>query len=622
MKKIFLSLAAMALMQTLFAQKDSVQNVLDEVTVTATKSPKKLSETGKVVNIITREQIEKSGGKDFAQLLSEQTGIIVNGAVSNPGKDKSLFLDGASDKYTLILLDGIPLNEPAGVGGSFDLRLLSLDNIERIEILKGSQSTLYGSNAVAGVINIISKKATAAKPQLAGLATYGSYNSFKGNANISQKTKLLEYDVNYVYYKTDGISEAKDTTGNAGFDKDGFTQHAVQAIVGINVTDKLKLSPYYRFSQFEGGYDADAFTDAPNNYTASLVNTGLDGHYNYSGGSVHFNYGYDFTKRNYAGQYGDFITSGKFHHAEAYVNQSFSKYVQMIAGISYQTYRIKEPDTTNSIISPYTSFFFHTNNGWNIELGGRFNHHNKYGDNFTYSFNPSYLINNNVKLFVNITSGFRAPSINELFSPYGGNPDLKPEKSNTQEAGVQASVADKKLSFTVTGFNRNIKDVIIYGPQYSYENRDKQHDFGAELELNYAPTKQLSLKASYTYIDGEITQKLQGKDTTFYNLLRRPKSTVKLFAGYQITKQLFISTSLQAVGKRIDTYYDPNTNLPSQVALKSYALWNVYAEYKFLNGKLNIFIDAKNLTNKMNYYEVYGYSVQGINVTAGVRFKL
>jgi vitamin B12 transporter len=104
----------------------------------------------------------------------------------------------------------------------FDLRLLSLDNIERIEILKGSQSTLYGSNAVAGVINIISKRPTSGKPQFNGLATYGSFNTFKGNANVSQKTKVLEYDLNYVYYNTDGISEAKDTTGKANFDKDGF----------------------------------------------------------------------------------------------------------------------------------------------------------------------------------------------------------------------------------------------------------------------------------------------------------------------------------------------------------------------------------------------------------------
>ena len=170
------------------AQTDSTQNILDEVVITATKNPKKLSETGKVVIVITKDQIEKSAGKDLTQLLTEQTGVVVNGAYSNPGKDKSLFLRGATDKYTLILLDGVPLNEPAGVGGSFDLRLLSLANIERIEILKGSQSTLYGSNAVAGVINIISKKPDTDKPQFRGVARYGSFNTFKGNANISQKT--------------------------------------------------------------------------------------------------------------------------------------------------------------------------------------------------------------------------------------------------------------------------------------------------------------------------------------------------------------------------------------------------------------------------------------------------
>src|SRR4030095_16360613 len=176
--------------------------------------PQKQSGTAKVITVITKEQLMQSGGKDLSQLLNEQTGIIVNGANSNPGKDKSLFLRGATDKYTLVLLDGVPLNDPSGVGGSFDLRLLPLDNIERIEILKGSQSTLYGSNAVAGVINIISKKPVTKNPQFKGLLSYGSYNSFKANARLSQKTKVLEYDVNYVYNTTDGISEAKDKIGN------------------------------------------------------------------------------------------------------------------------------------------------------------------------------------------------------------------------------------------------------------------------------------------------------------------------------------------------------------------------------------------------------------------------
>jgi vitamin B12 transporter len=255
-------------------------------------------------------------------------------------------------------------------------------------------------------------------------------------------------------------------------------------------------------------------------------------------------------------------------------------------------------------------------------VGGRFNSHNKYGNNVTYSFNPSYLINDKVKLFANITSGFRAPSISELFGPYGSNPGLKPEKSNTQELGVQASVSNKKLSYTLTGFNRIIKDVIIYGSNFTYENRDEQHDYGAEIEFVYAPSKEWNFKASYTYINGEITQKLQGKDTTFYNLIRRPKNTFNLYAGYQVTEQLFISTSLQSIGKRIDSYFDPNTFRALEVDLKAYALWNVYAEYKFFRNRFNLFVDAKNLTNKTNFYEVYGYNVQGINLTGGVRFNL
>ncbi|MEP6846986.1 MAG: TonB-dependent receptor, partial [Panacibacter sp.] len=495
-------------------------------------------------------------------------------------------------------------------------------NIERIEILKGSQSTLYGSNAVAGVVNIISKKATSTKPQFNGLATYGSFNTFKGNANISQKTKVLEYNLNYVYYNTNGISEAKDTTGKANFDKDGFTQHALQAMVGVNITDKFKVSPYYRFTQFKGGYDDGAFADAANKYTASLVNSGLDGRYNYAKGTVHFNYGYDFTQRLYASQYGDFSLKGKFHHAEAFVNHSFSKAVQMVAGANLQVYRIDAPDTVNSIISPYVSFFLHSNNGLNVELGGRYNHHNKYGDNFTYGFNPSYLINGNVKIFANVTSGFRAPSISELFGPYGPNPELKPEKSTTQEAGVQASLANKKLTATLTGFNRTIRDVIIYNNNYTYENRDKQHDFGAEVEVNYSPIEQLNLKASYAYIDGKITQALAGKDTSFYNLIRRPKHNISLFAGYQITKQLFMSVSTQFIGKRTDNYFDPNTYASSEVELKSYALLNMYAEYRFLKSGLNLFVDAKNIGSKTNFYEAYGYNVQGISVTGGIRFKL
>ncbi|HVW98887.1 MAG TPA: TonB-dependent receptor [Candidatus Babeliaceae bacterium] len=619
MRKIFV-VAALVFGSQLKAQEDTISKNMNEVVITANKFPQKLGSTGKHLTVITREQILQSGGKDLAQVLNETAGVVLNGATSNPGKDKSIFLQGATSAYTLILLDGVPLNDPTGAGGTFDIRLLPLENVERIEILKGSQSTLYGSNAVAGVINIISRKSEAPKPQLNGLISYGSYNSFKGSANISQKIKWLEYNLNYVHDQTDGISEAKDTTGNSHFDKDGFTQNALQAIIGFNLSDHLKISPFYRFTKFKGGYDADAFIDAPDHYTGSLQNTGLTGYYNYRNGSVQFNYGYDNTKRDYVSQYGEFVTKGKFHSADVYTDPSFSKNVKLVAGINFQRYRIDASDTSNSIFSPYASIFLKNNHNWTVELGGRFNHHNKYGNNFTYSVNPSYLIHEHVKLFINLTSGFRAPSISELFGPFGSNPDLTPEKSSTQELGLQSSAFNHKLDYTLTGFNRIINDVIIY-MNSSYENRDKQHDYGAEAELNYTFSDRLQLGLTYDYVNGKITQKTGSKDTSFFNLVRRPKNNLHAFLQYHFYN-FTASTSLQITGKRTDTYYDPITYMPRQVNLKSYALLNFYAAYSFCKNKLKVFVDAKNITNNTSYYEVYGYSVTGLNITGGIRFQL
>jgi vitamin B12 transporter len=609
------------------AQDSTKTKQLDEVVVTATKYPVKLSETGKVVTVVTHEQIEKSHGKSLAQILTEQTGILVNGANSSPGKDKSIFIRGASNKYTLILLDGVPVNDPAGFGGAFDLRLFPVDQIDHIEILKGSQSTLYGSDAIAGVINIISRKPGKKPIGFNGGATYGSFNSFNGNAGINGHTNIVDYNVNYNYEHTDGISDALDTTNKAGFDRDGYTRHSIQSNLTIRAGKNLKISPYYRYSLYDGGFDADAFTDGKSVINSMLNNAGAIATYTLPHGTITANYGYSYSKRKILDQWGTTFYRGQFNSGEIYLVHDLIDKVKFMAGANYQTYRLldttldkKDPQT--NIVSPYLSFFIQDLEGFSLEVGGRYNNHSEFGDRLTYNVSASYLIDGDYKIFANVSSGFKAPTVNDLFGPiaFGSNPNLKPETSNNFEAGTQFSAVDKKLQVTATGFYRDIKNLITYvGTRLI--NIDKQKDKGFELDATVTPNDKWTVKASYMYVTGDLHQSRNGKDTSFYNLVRRPKHTVTGTVGYQATKQLYIALTAQSLGKRNDLYFDPITYASSQVTLKAYTLLNAYAEYKLMGDKLRLFADAKNITDT-KYTEVYGYNTPGFTINGGFRINL
>lgn len=628
MHKTLLTATAFLLAIQSSSQDSSTIKSLDPVVVTATKYPVKLSETGKVVTVITPQQIERSQGKSLAQILTEQSGMIVNSAYSNPGKDKTVFLRGAANKYSLILLDGVQVNDPSGPGGAFDLRLFPVEQIDHIEILKGSQSTLYGSDALAGVINIITKKGGKKKIGINGGANYGSYHSFNGSAGVNGSTEKIDYNVNYTYSTTDGISEAHDTTGKNNFEKDGYMRNAFQANLSFNAGKNLKISPYYRYAYYKGDFDADAFTDGANKFNALLNNAGVTATFSLPRGTITANYGYDYAKRLYATDFGTTPFKGRFHTAETYITQSLSNSVKMLAGFNYQSYGLK--DTTlekenpkTSIVSPYVSFFIQNPTGLSVEVGGRYNHHSEFGGKFTYSFNTSYLINRQVKLFANVSSGFKAPTVSDLFGPtyYGSNPNLKPEQSRNFEGGVHVNLLHDRMQLTATGFHRDITDMISYvGTQLI--NIDKQKDKGAEIEVLYQPNERWTFKGAYTYVTGNLNQLRDGKDTSFYNLIRRPKNTLLASVGFQATEQLYVSVSAQSIGKRSDLFFQ---SVPpygtEQVTLKAYTLLNFYAEYGILKKALKLFVDARNLTDA-DFMEVYGYSTMGTNVTAGFRFNL
>ena len=648
MKKQFFVVAAVIISSQLQAQKDTT--LLNEAVITANKYPNKTSLTGKVVTIITREQLEKSGGKDLSQLLTEQAGIFVSGANSNNGKDKSVYLRGGYVSHTLITIDGIPVYDPSGIGGNFDIRNIAISTIERIEILKGSQSTLYGSDAIAGVINIITKK-IASKP-IAGNAaiSYGTNETFRINAGVNGQTGKVDYNVSYSHHTTKGINEAINNH-SAMTDNDGFRQNSLQLGMGIKPTDNIYIQPFFRYTKINGDIDQGAFTDELDYiYSQKSWQAGLRNEFTFGKSKLNLLYSYNIINRLYiddsvksrngydtysSGQY-----KGSEHFADMYIHIPLSKQVKFTGGTDYRYSASDQEYSSIGIYGPYRTKYasdslrqnqlgvyaainWNATSGFNLELGTRINIHSAYGSHSVFNINPSYLVNKKVKLFANLSSAYRTPSLYQLFSEYG-NKDLQPESAITAEGGVQFFSPDNKFTGRAVVFRRNVRDVIFffYNPltfSSQYINQDKQKDNGLELEVTYKISANTILKPFYTYTTGNITTRQGVKDTTYNNLLRRPKSSIGINIASQFSKKLFISTNITGTGKRKDAYFDNNTFTTVYTTLKSYVLWDVYAEYSFIKTRLKWFADFRNITDS-KYTEISGFNTLVFNGYTGIRF--
>lgn len=639
MKQLFITLALLMTALSAFPQDKSLS--LDEVVVTATKSDKKQSETGRVTTVITAEELKRSEGRSLGEVLNNQPGITINGVNGSPGSNQSVYLRGAADGYALIMIDGVVVYDPSQITNHFDLNLIPVDMIDHIEIVRGAASTLYGSGAVAGVINIITKKGGSKPFGLSAAFTGGSYNTFKENVGVYGKARIIDYQVNFTNFNSKGFSAAIDTTGKGNFDKDGLQQRAVNTDFGIHITDRFVIKPFFRYSYEKGDLDAGPYADDKYyTYDTKYLQTGLHTVYSLPGGDFHFIYSFNNTKRNYL----DDTAAGKTNYyresdnsqlqvADAYFNYNISDKVQLLTGTSYTFSSLNQSslyivpgysapgalsdDSTRVILaSVYASLFIKHENGFNLEAGGRLNNHSVYGANPTFTFNPFYSFHGRHKIFVNIGSTFNAPSLYQLYSPYG-NKALKPEKGISYEAGFETLVTEK-LKLRVTGFKRDMKDVIAFGTKYI--NYNKQNDYGAEVEAEYACNDRFTLKGYYAYVNGKVTAQNGNKDTSYDNLFKRPHHTFGINAGYQLTPAFFVGTDLKYTGQRNDLQFDPVTYAPEDVSLHPYVLWNIHAGYA-LKEKFHFFIDLKNITNS-NYMDAVGYATRRFNFDAGLRVVL
>jgi vitamin B12 transporter len=614
-----LGFAQLAASNLAFAQ-DTLS--INEVVVSATKLDQKQSQTGKVVSVITRDVIEKSRGKTVPQLLSEQAGFYIAGAQGTPGKDKSLFLRGAATAYTPILIDGMPVNDPSTIGAIFDIRLLSMDQIERIEILRGGQSTLYGSDAVAGVINIITKKGGKEPFAASVLAKAGSYGTFEGNLALSGTISGLTYNLNYSHLQSDGISDAK-KNANTFFDKDRYIQDGLNTSLSYAVNSELSINPFFRYQYFDSQYDNGAFSDSPTNVTFShFLSTGLNSVYSKGSSKVTLNYNFSTVDRIYKSS---FPYDGTIHFADLFLTQKLSKNIQFVAGLEERLIKITQkgaPDETPdaNLLSAYSSFAFSDlAKYFDLELGGRYNDHSRYGSNLTYSVTPSVkFFDNGFRLFGTVGTAFKAPTLTELYGAFGANPKLKPQKADNYEVGFVVK-PNANFNLRVVGYERYIKDAIIYGPN-GYDNLDIQDDWGAEVEPSFS-SKYVDVKAFYAFVKGKtVTEGASGNYVKSDFLLRRPKHAVGINVGVKPNAKLYTSLNFRNYSERHDAYFDLQSFTTQTVVNGAYQLLDAYAEYKF-NKQLRLFVNLNNLLDE-NYQEIAGYSTMGANFIAGISFQI
>ena len=647
MKKIFYTITALAAFQFAVAQKDSTKiSQLDEVVVTAAKTNLKQSQTGKIVTVLDQQFIANNAGRTLSELLNTQAGFFLNGANNTAGTNIDAYFRGAGTGNLLIVVDGVAVFDPSQPNNSFDLNGIPLEQIERIEILKGGQSTLWGSDAVAGVVQIFLKKESKKPISANASVSYGTYNTLRAGAGVSGTIERLGYNLQYNYMKSDGISAAYDSTGNQNFDKDGLRQNNVQAELRYAITNHLSVKVFGNFSNYHNDQDAGAFTD-DKDYTGKNSN---------NLGAIHFNYhqqkfswnllaSYQEAKRSFLDdsiyKSSDFYYSrgkyiGNTFTAETFGNFQIAKNVQLVSGVQYINQRTSQSyfstgtfgpfesgigkdsatgkDTAKiNQVSVYASFLLTDLHGFNFELGGRINNHSTYNNNATYTINPSYNISKHAKVFVNISSAYKIPSLYQLYSEYG-NKGLKPESSTTYEFGLQAETNDRKFFFRVAAFKRDIKNLIIFYTDTSsfvsqYVNRDKQNDYGFELESNIRIGQIGNWSNNFSYVHGKGTE----NNIKTNNLFRRPNFTMNSVLTLQATRQLTVAPSFKFVGSRLKGPYDIGPDkMPDYYTVDFFILYKIkYAR---------IFAEFHNITNQQ-YFDIVGYNSKRFNMMAGINFN-
>ena len=603
------------------------EDSLEAVVVTATRIPTPEIQVASSMTVVTAEDIAARQERTLPDVLKDVPGLNVVQS-GGPGAQTSVFMRGTDSNHTKVLVDGIDVSDPSNPNATFDFGQFLTQDIERVEVLRGPQSGLYGSDAIGGVINIITKSGQG--PLRAALsAEGGSFDTFNQTGSISGSEDQFHYSANVEHFHS---GETPVTPldllapGEQRID-DYYDNFTASTKLGLDVTQDFDLGLVARYTNthlFYTGQDYNVFPTIPD-AQQSESNTNeyygrITAHLTSFDGVLSQTLGVAYTRNETATlqpQTPETVDTGDRVKVDWQGAIKVSSAHTLLLGAEDSLEEISQPiSATTRIASGYAELQSQLAEHWFSALNVRYDANDRFGDKVTYRFAPTYVnTDTETKLKASVGSGFKAPSLSELFQnfpPYFyADPNLKPESSTGYDAGFEQGLANNTIRFGATAFYNRIRDLITSNlTDTSYANIGKATTEGIESFVSYQPIKQLVLRVDYTFTEAS-------DDILHQELVRRPKNKGTFNAEWHATDALLFDVNVLSVGTWVDGNRDfsiPRLDAPP------YTTVNLATSYD-LNARVAVFARIDNLFDR-HYENPVGFLQPSIGAFAGIKLKL
>lgn len=603
----------------------NADGMAEPVVVSATRTDIPLDQSPSSVTLITSDELEQKQIERVADALREVPGMsVVQTGV--PGQLTSIFTRGLRSEHTQVLLDGIPINQ--GLAGLMNFADFTTDNIDRIEVVRGPQSTLYGPRALAGVIQLFTKQGTDT-PSVTFGAAGGSYDSFREFMQTDGKLGPIDYSLGASRFDSDFARPNNQYRLTNSIANVGWSPNATLRIGSLFtysvadtgnpgdirnpkpldnfLTERWLIGPHIDWKPVEWwshklvfDYDHERQVNDPN-FDGFLPGTTFVGPTRALFTRIQLDYQNDIRATSWLT-----ITSGFFYgevnsgQERPFISQDFGPQPRFISDHTEQRSLFAQLQ-----FQPFTGFTFVS--------GGRFDRFNQFGDVGTWREAASYRIaQSDTTLHASVATGFSPPSSQDKI--FGGNFGLKPERDLGWDAGVEQQLWNKRVLIGATYFHNDLSNLIGFNGQFATLNLGAARTQGVEFELRAQPTTELTLVATYTYLDTEKTSAADISQPQGARLPRRPRNETYVSASYLWWKKLRTTMAAKFVNAREEINFGaPNFDI------EDYSFVNFAAEYE-VNDHLTVFGRIDNLTNE-HYSEVFGFPALGRAAYGGAKIK-